>query len=173
MLPGDVPLAGLPPFILGLGSFLIAHVFYIALFKQGQAWFPNRRALGAVLAVGVLMYAIVWPGLGDPVLKTAVAAYVLVISLMAAQAIGRATVQRDAAARWVAVGACVFMVSDSLIAVNKFVTPVALSPLWILATYYAAQILIVHNARTSGSVFPPLSDAPRTVCPTDQSSPFS
>jgi alkylglycerol monooxygenase len=50
-------------------------------------------------------------------------------------------------AGWVALGACVFMVSDSLIAINKFVTPVTLSPLWILATYYAAQLLIVHNAR--------------------------
>jgi alkylglycerol monooxygenase len=147
MLPGDVPLWGLAPFILGLGSFLLAHVFYIALFRQGQAWFPHRRALYGVLAVGALMYAIVWPGLGDPILKTAVAAYVLVISLMAAQAIGRATTHNDAAARWVAVGACVFMVSDSLIAIHKFVTPVALSPLWILGTYYAAQLLIVHNAR--------------------------
>jgi hypothetical protein len=26
-------------------------------------------------------------------------------------------------------------------------TPVELSSLWILATYYAAQLLIVHNAR--------------------------
>jgi alkylglycerol monooxygenase len=173
MLPGDVPLAGLPPFILGLASFLIAHVFYITLFKQGQAWFPNRRALGTVLAVGALMYAIVWPGLGDPVLKAAVAAYVLVISLMAAQAIGRATVLGDAAARWVAVGACVFMVSDSLIAVNKFVTPVALSPLWILTTYYAAQLLIAHNASESQSGFPPLSDVPPTVCPTDPTRAFS
>jgi alkylglycerol monooxygenase len=149
MLPGDVALWGLPPFILGLASFLVAHLFYIAVFRQGQAWFPNRRALWAVLAVGALMYAIVWPGLGDAVLKGAVAAYVLVISLMAAQAIGRATVHGNAAARWVAVGACVFMVSDSLIAINKFVTPVALSALWILATYYCAQILIVHNASTA------------------------
>ena len=59
----------------------------------------------------------------------------------------RATVLGNAAARWVALGACVFMVSDSLIAINKFVTPVELSSLWILATYYAAQVLIVHNAR--------------------------
>lgn len=56
------------------------------------------------------MYAIVWSGLGDPVLKLAVAAYVGVISLMY-QAIGRATVQgsQDSGARWVALGACVFM----------------------------------------------------------------
>jgi alkylglycerol monooxygenase len=147
MLPGNVPVWGLPPFILGLASFLVAHIFYIALFRQGHAWFPSRRALAGVLSVGALMYAIVWPGLADPILKSAVAAYVLVISLMAAQAIGRATVQGDTAARWVAVGACVFMVSDSLIAINKFVTPVALSSLWILATYYAAQLLIVHHVR--------------------------
>ena len=44
-------------------------------------------------------------------------------------------------------GACVFMLSDSLIAINKFVTPVALSSLWILGTYYAAQLLIMRNAR--------------------------
>ena len=147
MLPGDVPLLGQPPFILGLGSFLVAHLVYIALFRQGQAWFPSKRALLLVLGFGAGMYAIVWGGLGDPVLKVAVAAYVTVISLMAAQAIGRATVLGDDASKWVAVGACIFMVSDSLIAINKFVMPVPLSPLWILATYYCAQMLIVHHAR--------------------------
>jgi sterol desaturase/sphingolipid hydroxylase (fatty acid hydroxylase superfamily)/uncharacterized membrane protein YhhN len=138
MLPGNY-------FIPGLASFLVAHLFYIALFRQGQGWFPSKRALVGVLAVGAVMYSIVWGGLNDPVLKIAVAAYVSVISLMAAQAIGRAIVTGDAASRWVALGACVFMVSDSLIAINKFVTPVALSSLWILATYYCAQLLIVHN----------------------------
>ena len=93
------------------------------------------------------MYAILWGSLADPILKGAVAAYVTVISLMAAQAIGRATVTGDAASRWVAVGACVFMLSDSLIAIHKFVTPVALSSLWILVTYYCAQMLIVHHSR--------------------------
>ena len=137
MLPGNY-------FIPGLASFLVAHLFYIALFGQAQTWFPNRRALAAVLAVGASMYAIVWGGLDNPVLKIAVAAYVTVISLMASQAIGRASYSGDTAARWVAVGACVFMVSDSLIAINKFVTPVPLASLWILVTYYAAQMLIVH-----------------------------
>lgn len=140
MLPGNY-------FVPGLAAFLVAHVFYIAVFRQGQSWFPNKRALLAVLAVGAVMYSIIWGGLKDPVLKGAVAAYVGVISMMAAQAIGRATVLRDAASTRVALGACVFMVSDSLIAINKFVTPVELSSLWILATYYAAQMLIVHNAR--------------------------
>ncbi|MBC7916586.1 MAG: sterol desaturase family protein [Rhodoferax sp.] len=137
MLPGDY-------FIPGLASFLVAHVFYIALFKQQQAWFPSKAALAGVLGFGAVMYAILWSSLGDPILKGAVAAYVTVISLMAAQAIGRAKVRGDSASRWVAVGACVFMASDSLIAINKFLTPVPLSALWILWTYFAAQMLIVH-----------------------------
>ena len=95
------------------------------------------------------MYAWVWGGLGDPVLKVAVAAYVTVIALMVAQAIGRATVQQDAAARAVALGACFFMLSDSLIAVNRFVQPLPLVPLWVLSNYYLAQILMVRNARAT------------------------
>ena len=63
-------------FLVGLGLFLVAHCFYIALFRQGQAWFPSRAALGAVLGVGATMYAVIWPGLTDPVLKAAVAMYV-------------------------------------------------------------------------------------------------
>ena len=140
MIPGDY-------FIPGLASFLVAHVFYIALFKQGHTWFPSKGALAAVLGFGAVMYAILWSSLGDPILKGAVAAYVTVISLMTAQAIGRAKVNGDAASRWVAFGGCIFMVSDSLIAINKFLTPVPLSALWILLTYYAAQMLIVHFAR--------------------------
>ena len=140
MLPGNY-------FIPGLGSFLVAHLFYIVLLRQGQGWFPSRTALLCVLGFGAVMYGVLWSSLGDPVLKVAVAAYVSVIALMTAQAIGRAVVLGDAAARWVAVGACVFMASDSLIAINKFLTPVPLSPLWILCTYYAAQMLIVHHAR--------------------------
>ena len=138
MLPGNY-------FIPGLTSFLVAHLFYIALFRQGQAWFPSRRALFIVVAFGAAMYALLWPSLHDPVLKLAVAAYVMAISLMTAQAIGRAAVVGDHASRWAAVGAGVFMLSDSLIAINKFLQPVPLAPLWILASYYAAQLLIVHN----------------------------
>ena len=91
------------------------------------------------------MYALLWPSLPNPVLKLAVAAYVAAISLMTAQAIGRAAVLGHDASRWTAVGAGVFMLSDSLIAINKFLQPVPLAPLWILASYYAAQLLIVHN----------------------------
>ncbi len=134
-------------FILGLGLFLVAHIFYIALFRQGQVWFPSRKALVVLLAIGAATYALIWPGLTDVPLQVAVAVYVAAIACMAAQAIGRALVLDDAASRWAALGACIFMASDTLIAVNKFVAPVPLSGWWILATYFTAQLLIAHHAR--------------------------
>ncbi|MDP1887342.1 lysoplasmalogenase family protein [Polaromonas sp.] len=145
-LAGDVLLMFPGFFIPGLLSFLVAHLFYIALFKQGQAWFPSRRALAATLGVGALMYAFLFAGL-NPVLRFAVAAYVIVIALMAAQAIGRATVLRDRASLGVAIGAGFFMLSDALLATNKFAQPLPMAQLWVLGTYYLAQVLIVHNAR--------------------------
>ena len=142
-LAGDVFLMFPGFFIPGLVSFLVAHLFYVALFKSGQTWFPHRGALAATLGIGVAMYAFLWAGGLPPALRAPVAAYVLVIALMAAQAMGRATVLRDAPSLWVAIGAGFFMLSDSLLATNRFVTPLPMAQVWVLATYYAAQALIV------------------------------
>ena len=141
MLPGNF-------FIPGLASFLLAHLFYLALLRQDTAarpWFPHRGALALLLLVAAGMYAFVWPGLPDPVLKVAVAVYAGVIALMAAQAVGRASALRTPGAVAVAAGACIFMLSDSLIAINRFVQPIELSSWWILSTYYLAQVLIVDQ----------------------------
>ncbi len=93
-LAGDVFLMLPDLFIPGLASFLLAHVCYVLLFRQGVPWFASGRALAGTLALGAVMYAFLFPHLG-PVLQVAVAAYTVVIALMAAQAIGRATVLRD------------------------------------------------------------------------------
>ncbi len=135
MLPGH--------FIAGLVSFLLAHVGYVALFRQGVPWFGHWRALLAALALGAGMYAFLWQGGLPAALRVPVAAYVLVIALMAAQAWGRWAVLRDRPALWVALGACFFMLSDSLLATNRFVTPLPWAQVWVLSTYYAAQALIV------------------------------
>ncbi|WP_332825869.1 lysoplasmalogenase family protein [Ramlibacter sp.] len=149
-LAGDVLLMLEGLFIPGLVSFLAAHLCYLALFKQGQRWFPSGGALAATLAAAVAMYAFLFPHLG-PVLKVAVAAYAVVIALMAAQAIGRAVVLRDAASVAVAAGSVVFMLSDTLLAINRFAQPLPMAQFWVLATYYAAQVLIVRNARPTAA----------------------
>ncbi|OGB12251.1 MAG: hypothetical protein A3E23_25305 [Burkholderiales bacterium RIFCSPHIGHO2_12_FULL_65_48] len=153
-LAGDVFLMFQGFFIPGLVSFLVAHLFYVALFKSGQAWFPHRGALAATLGIGVAMYAFLWAGGLPPALRAPVAAYVLVIALMAAQAIGRATVLRDAPSLLVAVGAGFFMLSDSLLATNRFVMPLPMAQVWVLTTYYAAQALIVSGWLASKASVP-------------------
>ena len=142
-LAGDVFLMFEGFFIPGLVSFLVAHLCYLALFHRGQRWFPHRGALAGTLALGGTMYAVLWTGGLPPALRGPVAAYVLMIALMAAQAMGRATVLRNRPAVLVAAGAGFFMLSDSLLAINRFVQPLPLAPLWVLATYYAAQVLMV------------------------------
>ncbi len=163
-LAGDVLLMFPGYFVPGLVAFLLAHLCYLVLFKLGtvhlqsvgavtgrevtgvrSVWFPSRPALYLTLGVGAAMYVALWHGLPGA-LRPAVAAYVVVIALMAAQAIGRATVLRNQAAVMVAVGAGFFMLSDSLLALNRFVQPLPMAPLWVLGTYYVAQILIARNA---------------------------
>lgn len=160
-LAGDVFLMLPDLFIPGLVSFLLAHLCYLALFRQGVRWFPSGTALAATLAAAVVMYAILFPHLGT-VLRIAVAAYALVIALMAAQAIGRATVLRDPASVAVAVGAGFFMLSDALLAINRFATPLPMAQFWVLATYYAAQVLIVRNAAVAHAGKPAVAAAGST-----------
>ena len=153
-LAGDVLLLFPGYFVPGLVAFLLAHVAYLVLLRQGVGWFPSRGALAATLGVGAAMYAFLWMGGLPAGMRAPVAAYVTVIALMAAQAIGRATVQRDAASWTVAVGAGCFMLSDSLLATNKFVMPLPLAPFWVLSSYYAAQVLIVGGWLRGQAVAP-------------------
>jgi alkylglycerol monooxygenase len=140
MLPGD-------HFIAGLAAFLGAHLAYLAMLRQDVPWLPRPVALLATGGVGALMYALLWPGLTEPALKGAVAVYVMVIALMTAQAIGRASRLGSRSAHTVAWGAGIFMLSDALLAFDRFVQPLPLASLWVLSSYFMAQALIVHNAR--------------------------
>jgi len=147
-LTGDVLLMLAPRFFVpGLLCFLLAHLAYIALFRLGVGFMPRRLPLAITLSIGAAMYGFLWQG-GLPVLlRLPVGIYVAVIACMAAQALGRAAVLGDAPARWVAAGSCLFMASDALLATNRFVAPLPLASLWVLASYYAAQILIVRQVR--------------------------
>lgn len=142
-LVGDVLLMGPADwFVGGLAAFLFAHLCYLRLFKLGVTWWSDRFALAGILLVGLGMYAVLNTGL--PIgLRWPVLAYVLVISLMAAQAWGRASVLRTPEARCVAWGTLAFMCSDALLGINRFVQTLPLSSVWVLSTYYTAQMLIV------------------------------
>jgi uncharacterized membrane protein YhhN len=48
--------------------------------------------------------------------------------------------------RWMFTGALLFVISDSVLAVNKFYQPFALAPVLIMITYGLAQLLITQGA---------------------------
>ncbi|MEJ8811813.1 lysoplasmalogenase family protein [Variovorax ureilyticus] len=150
-LAGDVLLMWPQFFVPGLVCFLLAHLAYIGLFAEGVGLFPRPNALAATLGIGAAMYAFLWWGGLPGGLRIPVGLYVVVIACMAAQAIGRAAVTGDRASLEVAAGACFFMLSDSLLATNRFVLPLPVASLWVLATYYAAQWLIAANVRPSNA----------------------
>ncbi len=150
-LAGDVLLMFAGYFVPGLLAFLLAHGVYIGLFKRGVPWWPSHGALAATLAVGVVMYAVLWRGGLPAGLRAPVAVYVLAIALMAAQAIGRARRLGGRGAWMVAAGAGAFMLSDALLALNRFVQPLPLASLWVLSSYYVAQFLIAAGAYPPGA----------------------
>ncbi|MET1116695.1 MAG: lysoplasmalogenase [Comamonas sp.] len=145
-LAGDVFLMLRGLFVPGFVAFVLAQLCYLALFRQGQRWFAKRGALAALLLAGAVMYALMWHGGLPAALRLPIAAYVLAIALMAAQAWGRWHATGGSgrrAALLVALGASSFVLSDALLATHRFVQPLPWAPLGILGSYYLAQALIV------------------------------
>ncbi len=142
-LAGDVALMLPGLFIVGLGAFLLAHLAYLVLLRRDAPWFASKAALAGTLAAAAGVYAVLWAGGLHEGLRLPVAVYTGVIALMAAQALGRARTLGDGAAQLVAIGACCFMLSDGLLAYNRFVQPLPAAQLAVLGSYYAAQWLIV------------------------------
>jgi uncharacterized membrane protein YhhN len=138
-LLGDVYLM-LPEvlFPAGLGAFLLAHAAYIAAFAATPlaraVWFVIVAAASAPLALRI------WRAVPDPPLRIGVGVYMAVISLMVASAIG--SYQLVAIA-----GALLFFLSDSLIAVSRFLTPFAGARLAVITTYHVGQLLLVLALR--------------------------
>lgn len=152
-------------FLPGLVSFLLAHVAYLGLFRQGAPWFAAPRALGAMLAVAAAMYAVLVLGGLPAALRLPVAVYVLLIALMAAQALARHARlgAQLPGTRAVAAGTLCFVLSDALLAIDRFVQPLPWALAWVLASYYAAQALIVGGmlrAIAAPAAAAPAPDAP-------------
>jgi uncharacterized membrane protein YhhN len=144
---GDVLLLFKGYFVFGLAAFLVAHIFYILVFNlenplknalnSKHLW---AKALIAVYSVGLLSYLL--PNLPND-LKIPVVAYALTISTMLVAALNRVDFVEKSSAQWVLVGAILFVLSDSMIAISQFITRFPLSGEAIMLTYAMGQFLIV------------------------------
>lgn len=132
-----------PRFKMGLGAFLIGHLGYLVCFAElglprpGWSW-----AVFAVLILSVLWTREVTPSahrLSGLPLSAPVVAYTLVIAGM--------LILAWFTGDWlIALGATVFVVSDSVLSLNRFVQPIPQAQLAIMMTYHLGQAMIVAGA---------------------------
>ncbi len=133
-------------FIFGLVSFLTTHIFYIVYFLRIQSQKISLLKKQPVLIALVLAYGItlVWqlyPHLGD--LKLPVMVYAAIICTMLLCSLHIFLKVNKKSAAFYLLGAAAFVVSDSLLAINKFYQPFANAGVLIMLTYCAAQFFIV------------------------------
>ena len=131
-------------FLPGLIAFLLAHLAYIAAFCVPVRLAARPLVFVAYGAIAVLILSQLWGGVPGA-LRAPVVAYVLCLATMASQAGVWWRSAGSVLARHAALGGLLFMVSDTLLAINKFAVPVPLSSLWILAAYWLAQWCIAGS----------------------------
>lgn len=142
MLPGDY-------FVPGLIAFLLAHIGYVVAFAPGSSTKAKLGAFALLAAVAGANLAGLLPRIGAD-LKIPVLAYVVVLASMAALALARAWTPALAGAaprsvRYAAAGGLCFVLSDSLLAWDKFGGGIPLPSLLILASYWLAQWCIAKS----------------------------
>lgn len=134
-------------FILGLVAFLISHIAYCVLFnKQITGEIQINKFLFGIGSIIIAFYLVamvlfLMPDLGD--LKIPVIVYAAVISTMLLFAFNGSLIWKKPGSLYVFLGAVVFVISDSILAIDKFHAPIEKSSFFIMLTYLVAQYLLV------------------------------
>lgn len=126
-------------FIIGLSFFLTGHIFYIFAFRStNEAKTPLYvKIILAVFGAGTMFW--IAGSLfqkGDTVLAIAVTAYILVILTMGWTAFRTGCV-------FAIIGAALFITSDTILAINRFMFDVTYAHELIMFTYYGAQLFLM------------------------------
>ncbi len=140
MLPQDL-------FVPGLVAFLCGHLCFVAALLDDSRFGARPGWLLAGLAYGAVNLYLLWDSI-DAALRVPVIVYVAVLAGMGGQALGRArTLVLHGGARRAAIGALLFMLSDTLLAWNRFHAAIPLASLWVLSTYYLALWWIARSVQ--------------------------
>ena len=133
MLPSD-------RFAAGLASFLVAHLLYIAAFAADAGFGSAPLVLLPFVLGSAALYPLLRPKLGR--LEIPVLLYMLVVSVMAWQAVARWLAVGQLGALLACIGAVLFVISDAALALDRFHRPVPVAPLLKRSTYFVGQWLI-------------------------------
>jgi uncharacterized membrane protein YhhN len=143
-------------FMGGLVAFLSGHVLYVFSYRQLRDPDGIDKLLGPqkirfsfpIILAGTGLVVVLLPHLGE--LKIPVMIYALVLTIMVLQALFRFGFTSKRSFVLIFVGALFFMISDSALAINKFMHPLPMASLLIMFTYMTAQYLIVEGAIAHG-----------------------
>ena len=126
-------------FVAGLGLFLVAHILFIITFSRDFKFKKSKIPVIVLLIVYSKMMAFVMtPFLKEMAIPVYI--YMTAITLMGIFASLRAA-RND----FTLYGAISFIVSDSVLAINKFMMPVPAADYAVMITYYLALFLIVYG----------------------------
>lgn len=141
-------------FLFGVGSFLICQVMYIIAYSMQikrsvvKATLMNKISLSLLpLFYTIAVYLYMFPSVAykeenQPFLIP-LTVYATSLFLMGVFALWRLGSSNRTSSWLIIGGAMSYLISDSLIAINKFVTPIQYSFLFIMLTYCVAQFCIV------------------------------
>ncbi|MDP1626550.1 lysoplasmalogenase [Parvibaculum sp.] len=125
-------------FMRGLVAFLVSHLFYISVMLPLASSPETLPAKAASLFVGlgaIALYLSLAPALGR--MKLPFGAYLVAILVMALSALAI-----PAGQPWLGLGAVLFVISDSVIALDKFRGPIPYRGLIVWSTYYVGQAMM-------------------------------
>lgn len=145
---GDVFLmySGQLPFKIGLISFLIAHILFIKIVIHRIKKVSFLSILTAVIPFAVFLSLLIYTikdSLGELLIPVII--YGFTISMFGVVSLINYVETKSAKSIWMLIGAIVFMISDTLLAINKFYLPKEVFGVLIMGTYIIAQYLIYRS----------------------------
>lgn len=143
-------------FLIGLSFFLIAHFIYIYAFSRFMQFKKkDLTVLVILIPYGLWMaYKLITALIeqGEYLMIAPVIIYILAILAMGLVAF----LTQD---YFLIIGASLFIISDSLLAWNMFISPIGFSGLLVMSTYYLAQFAIATSLKRLGQTYI-ISDLP-------------
>ena len=123
-------------FTPGMLFFILAHVYYFFAFGPGDF---SSRSTAAYLLVGVSALLTIFQGIDSFVLQLFVPVYICAIFVTAWRAQCRYEKDGTLSSAIASLGMAIFLLSDLLIGLDKWIVHVPMAELLVLSTYYLAQ----------------------------------
>jgi len=137
-------------FLYGLMAFLAVHVCYIIAYLQARVTTGNKAGKFFVISriiifalTGIALYNALWNKTDE--LRLPLGIYTLAIITMTIAAVLRREKTSPSSFSFIYGGALMFLVSNGMLVISKFINPFPYNGVLIMLTYILAQFLIVSG----------------------------